>query len=520
MFDLEAELKKLPDKPGVYLMHDKEDHIIYVGKAVVLKNRVRQYFQKSRNVSPKIARMIEQIAWFEYIVTDSELEALVLECNLIKEHRPKYNTMLRDDKTYPYIKVTLGEAFPRVLFARRLKKDKSRYFGPYTSAAAVKDTIDLINKLYQLRTCSKNLPKECGNDRACLNYHIKQCLAPCQGNITQEEYHERVKKALDFLIKNSGNRVNLEVDFFGGEPLMNWQVVKELVEYGRSKEEEFHKKFRFTLTTNGILLDEEIMEFLNKEMANLVLSIDGRKHVHDAMRPLRGGQGSYEKIVSKFLKAAISREQKNYYVRGTYTRHNLDFSKDVLHLADLGFGQISVEPVVADEGEGYALKEEDIPTLFQEYDVLAKEMIKRERQGRGFHFFHFMLDLEGGPCVAKRLSGCGSGTEYLAVTPWGDLYPCHQFVGQEEYLMGNVEEGIFKTDIVEEFKGCSVYSKEKCRNCFAKFYCSGGCAANSKRFHETIHEVYDIGCQLQRKRVECAIMIKAAMEEEGNGKYD
>ena len=354
------------------------------------------------------------------------------------------------------------------------------------------------------------------------NLRCKYCFAE------EGEYHGRRalmsldvgKKALDFLIKNSGNRVNLEVDFFGGEPLMNWQVVKELVEYGRSKEEEFHKKFRFTLTTNGILLDEEIMEFLNKEMANLVLSIDGRKHVHDAMRPLRGGQGSYEKIVSKFLKAAISREQKNYYVRGTYTRHNLDFSKDVLHLADLGFGQISVEPVVADEGEGYALKEEDIPTLFQEYDVLAKEMIKRERQGRGFHFFHFMLDLEGGPCVAKRLSGCGSGTEYLAVTPWGDLYPCHQFVGQEEYLMGNVEEGIFKTDIVEEFKGCSVYSKEKCRNCFAKFYCSGGCAANSKRFHETIHEVYDIGCQLQRKRVECAIMIKAAMEEEGNGKYD
>lgn len=354
------------------------------------------------------------------------------------------------------------------------------------------------------------------------NLRCKYCFAE------EGEYHGRRalmsldvgKKALDFLIKNSGNRVNLEVDFFGGEPLMNWQVVKELVEYGRSKEEEFHKKFRFTLTTNGILLDEEIMEFLNKEMANLVLSIDGRKHVHDAMRPLRGGQGSYEKIVSKFLKAAISREQKNYYVRGTYTRHNLDFSKDVLHLADLGFGQISVEPVVADEGEGYALKEEDIPTLLQEYDVLAKEMIKRERQGRGFHFFHFMLDLEGGPCVAKRLSGCGSGTEYLAVTPWGDLYPCHQFVGQEEYLMGNVEEGIFKTDIVEEFKGCSVYSKEKCRNCFAKFYCSGGCAANSKRFHETIHEVYDIGCQLQRKRVECAIMIKAAMEEEGNGKYD
>ena len=319
------------------------------------------------------------------------------------------------------------------------------------------------------------------------------------------------KKALDFLIKNSGNRVNLEVDFFGGEPLMNWQVVKELVEYGRSKEEEFHKKFRFTLTTNGILLDEEIMEFLNKEMANLVLSIDGRKHVHDAMRPLRGGQGSYEKIVSKFLKAAISREQKNYYVRGTFTRNNLDFSEDVLHFADLGFKQMSIEPVVGDESDPYAIRESDLPVIMEEYDKLAKIMIEREKSGNGFHFFHFMIDLEGGPCVAKRLSGCGSGTEYLAVTPWGDLYPCHQFVGQEKFLMGNVDDGIVKPEIADDFRSCNVYTKEKCRSCFAKFYCSGGCMANAYNFHGTIHDAYDIGCEMQRKRVECAIMIKAAL---------
>ena len=346
------------------------------------------------------------------------------------------------------------------------------------------------------------------------------CNLACRYCFAEEgEYHGRRaimsyevgKKALDFLVANSGNRTNLEVDFF--EPLMNWEVVKQLVAYGRSLEEEHHKKFRFTITTNGVLLNDEILEFVNKEMGNMVLSIDGRKEVHDRMRPHRGGQGSYDEIVPKFKKAAESRGQMNYYVRGTYTHYNTDFAKDVLHLADLGFKQISVEPVVAPETEDYAIREEDLPQLLAQYDELAEEMIKRRKEGNGFNFFHFMIDLEGGPCVAKRLSGCGSGTEYLAVTPWGDLYPCHQFVGNEDFLMGNVDEGVLRTDIRDEFKQCNVYAKEKCKDCFAKFYCSGGCAANSYNFTGNVNGSYDIGCELQRKRIECAIMIKAALSE-------
>lgn len=347
------------------------------------------------------------------------------------------------------------------------------------------------------------------------NLRCKYCFAE------EGEYHGRRalmsyevgKKALDFLIENSGNRVNLEVDFFGGEPLMNWQVVKDLVAYGRSQEAAHNKKFRFTLTTNGVLLNEEILEFANKEMANVVLSIDGRKEVHDKMRPNCGGQGSYDVILPKFKRVAETRNQTNYYVRGTYTHHNLDFASDVLHLADLGFEQISVEPVVAADEEEYALKQEDVKPLLQEYDRLAQEIIKRRKNGEFINFFHFMIDLEGGPCVAKRLSGCGSGTEYLAVTPWGDFYPCHQFVGQEEFLMGNVEEGIKRKDIRDTFKSCNVYAKEKCKDCFAKFYCSGGCAANSYNFSGNISGTYDLGCELQRKRIECAIMIKAALAE-------
>ena len=348
------------------------------------------------------------------------------------------------------------------------------------------------------------------------------CNLACRYCFAEEgEYHgrralmsfETGKKALDFLIANSGNRRNLEVDFFGGEPLMNWQVVKDLVAYGREQEKIHNKNFRFTLTTNGVLLNDEIMEFANKEMGNVVLSIDGRKEVHDHMRPFRKGAGSYDLIVPKFQKFAESRNQDKYYVRGTFTHNNLDFSNDVLHLADLGFKQISVEPVVAQPTEDYAIREEDIPQLYEEYDKLAAEMVKRHKNGNDFNFFHFMIDLEGGPCVAKRLSGCGSGTEYLAVTPWGDLYPCHQFVGNEDFLMGNVFEGLKRTDIRDSFKSCNVYSKEKCRECFARFYCSGGCAANSYNFHGDIHNTYDIGCALQKKRVECAIMIKAAEAE-------
>lgn len=349
------------------------------------------------------------------------------------------------------------------------------------------------------------------------------CNLACRYCFAEEgEYHGRRammsfevgKKALDFLIANSGSRKNLEVDFFGGEPLMNWEVVKKLVQYGREQEAIHNKRFRFTLTTNGVLLNEEIMDFCNKEMANVVLSVDGRKEVNDYMRPFRKGAGSYDLIMPKFIQFAQSRGQENYYVRGTFTHHNLDFSKDVLHLADLGFKQISVEPVVASEEEAYAIKEEDIPQILEQYDLLAKEMIAREKEGKGFNFFHFMIDLTGGPCVYKRLSGCGSGTEYLAVTPWGDLYPCHQFVGEEEYLMGNVDEGIRKPEIQKAFSGCNVYTKEACRDCFARFYCSGGCAANAYHFQNDIKGNYEIGCELQRKRVECAIMIKAALAED------
>ena len=349
------------------------------------------------------------------------------------------------------------------------------------------------------------------------------CNLACQYCFAEEgEYHGRRalmsfevgKKALDFLIANSGNRRNLEVDFFGGEPLMNWDVVKQLVAYGRSKEKEYNKNFRFTMTTNGVLLNDEIMEFCNKEMSNVVLSLDGRKEVNDKMRPFRNGKGSYDLIVPKFQKFAKLRGTRDYYIRGTFTRGNMDFAKDVLEFADLGFESMSIEPVVAQPEEYYAIKEEDLPQILDEYDKLAVEYINRKKEGNGFNFFHFNIDLQQGPCVAKRLAGCGSGTEYLAVTPWGDFYPCHQFVGQEEFLLGNVDIGLTNTEVRDEFKLCNVYAKDKCRDCFARFYCSGGCAANSFNFHGSITDAYDIGCEMQKKRIECAIMIKAALAED------
>ena len=378
----------------------------------------------------------------------------------------------------------------------------------------VKDTYEcMIEEVKKRKTVVKALCLHIAHD---CNLACKYCFAE------EGEYHGRRalmsfevgKKALDFLIANSGNRRNLEVDFFGGEPLMNWQVVKDLVAYGREQEKIHNKHFRFTVTTNGVLLNDEIQEFVNKEMDNVVLSLDGRKEINDQMRPFRNGTGSYDLIVPKFQKLAESRNQEKYYIRGTFTRNNLDFSNDIMHFADLGFKQMSIEPVVGDESDPYAIREEDLPKIMEEYDKLAKMMIEREKEGKGFNFFHFMIDLNGGPCVAKRLSGCGSGTEYLAVTPWGDLYPCHQFVGQEEFLMGNVDDGIVKPEIADDFRSCNVYSKDKCRNCFAKFYCSGGCMANSYNFHGTIHDTYEIGCEMQRKRVECAIMMKAALAEE------
>ncbi len=344
------------------------------------------------------------------------------------------------------------------------------------------------------------------------NLACKYCFAG------EGEYHgarglmsfEVGKKALDFLVANSGTRKNLEVDFFGGEPSLNFEVVKKLVEYGRSIEKAANKNFRFTYTTNGIILNDEIMEFCNREMSNVVLSLDGRPEVNDRMRVFRGGKGSYDNIVPKFQKFAESRGQKDYYIRGTYTHFNTDFAADILHMADLGFKEISIEPVVADPAEPYALKESDLPVLLEQYEILAKEMIKRNRKGEGFTFYHYMIDLDGGPCVVKRVSGCGVGTEYMAVTPNGDLYPCHQFAGDPNFLLGNVAIGITNDKVTEQFKECNIYSHKECDDCFARMYCSGGCAANAYHSTGSVNGVYKLGCELHKKRIECAIMIKAA----------
>ncbi len=426
-----------------------------------------------------------------------------------------------DDVTYDVISMYEKNTEEEIVSALKENYDE----------AEIKEAIEEVNELKKNEQLfTRDIYKDYITDfkkrktvvKAMCLHIAHDCNLACKYCFAEEgEYHGRRalmslevgKKALDFLIENSGNRRNLEVDFFGGEPLMNFDVVKELVKYGRSKEKEYNKNFRFTLTTNGVLLNDEVMEFVNAEMANVVLSLDGRKEVNDRMRPFRNGKGSYDLIVPKYQKVAESRNQTDYYVRGTFTRDNLDFSNDVIHFADLGFKQMSIEPVVGSDDEPYAIREEDLPKIMEEYDKLAVEYIKREKKGRGFNFFHFMIDLQQGPCVAKRLSGCGSGTEYLAVTPWGDLYPCHQFVGQEEFLLGNVFDGIKKQDICDEFKLCNVYAKEKCNDCFAKFYCSGGCAANSYKFHGSITDAYDIGCEMERKRVECAIMIKAALSE-------
>lgn len=325
---------------------------------------------------------------------------------------------------------------------------------------------------------------------------------------------ETGKRALDFLIEKSGTRKNLEVDFFGGEPLLNWNVCKKLVEYGRSKEKEYNKNFRFTVTTNGVLLNDEIMEFCNKEMGNVVLSLDGRKETHDRLRTCRNGKGSYDLIIDNFKKFAESRNQQDYYMRGTYTSYNTDFSKDIIHMADLGFKELSIEPVVCDPSEPYALKENDLPVLKEQYEILANEMLKRYRNGNGFTFYHYMIDLDAGPCIVKRVSGCGVGTEYMAVTPSGELYPCHQFVGDEKFLLGDIWKGVTNMAVLEEFNGCNVYSHKECKDCFAKLYCSGGCAANAYHSTGSVNGIYEFGCELHRKRIECAIMLKVAEAEE------
>lgn len=417
--------------------------------------------------------------------------------NIVEDYKNLSELELKQKYTEKYTKQEIEEAVEEI---QMLEKEEMLF---------TKDDYEQVipmlkNKNSVVKALCLHIAHDC-------NLKCKYCFAE------EGEYHgkrslmsaEVGKAALDFVVKNSASRKNLEIDFFGGEPLMNFDVVKEIVVYGKELEKTNDKKFRFTITTNGMLLDEEKQKFINENMHNVVLSLDGRKEINDAMRPRAGGQGSYDVIVPKYQSLAESRNQQNYYVRGTFTRNNLDFCEDVLHIADLGFEQISVEPVVAEDSMPYAIREEDLPALYLEYEKLAKELMKRRQEGKGFQFFHFNIDLSGGPCVMKRLSGCGSGTEYLAVTPEGDLYPCHQFVGMEEFKMGTVYEGITNKQKQEEFSKCNVYAKEDCKNCWAKFYCSGGCAANAYQYGGSLFSPYKIGCDLQRKRIECAIMIKA-----------
>ncbi len=348
------------------------------------------------------------------------------------------------------------------------------------------------------------------------NLNCSYCFA------SQGKYHgERAlmsfevgKQAFDFLIAHSGTRRNLEVDFFGGEPTLNLGVVKQLVEYARSIEKAHNKNFRFTFTTNGMLMDDETIEWLNREMSNVVLSLDGRREVNDHFRKDYTGKGSYDTIVPNFQRLVEKRGGKNYYVRGTFTHNNVDFTNDLLHMADLGFTELSMEPVVCPPGDPYALTEEDLPVLFEQYEILAKEMLKRKKEGRPFTFYHYMIDLKNGPCIYKRITGCGSGTEYMAVTPWGDLYPCHQFVGDEKYLLGNIWDGVTNTAVQDEFRSCNAYARPACRDCWARLYCSGGCAANAYHATGSIGGVYEYGCELFKKRIECAVMMKVAECEE------
>ena len=344
------------------------------------------------------------------------------------------------------------------------------------------------------------------------NLNCSYCFA------SQGKYHgdravmsfEVGKQALDFLVANSGSRRNLEVDFFGGEPLMNFDVVKQLVAYARSIEKDAGKNFRFTLTTNGVLIDDDVIDFANREMSNVVLSLDGRREIHDRFRVDYAGNGSWDKIVPKFQQLVKARGGKNYYMRGTFTHANPDFLEDIKTMLDLGFNELSMEPVVCAPGDPSELTEEDLPVILDQYEKLAELMLERDKAGKPFTFYHYMIDLSGGPCIYKRISGCGSGTEYMAVTPWGDLYPCHQFVGEEKFKLGDIWKGVTNTEIQSDFASCNVYARPDCKDCWAKLYCSGGCAANAYHATGSVRGVYKYGCELFRKRMECAIMVAAA----------
>ena len=390
-----------------------------------------------------------------------------------------------------------------------LKKD-GKLFAPDVYADRA---FDLKNRNTVIKALCLHVAHTC-------NLNCEYCFA------SQGKYHgdralmslEVGKRALDFLVENSGTRTNLEVDFFGGEPLMNWDVVKDIVLYGRELEKKHGKNFRFTLTTNGVLLDDDVIDFANKEMHNVVLSLDGRKEIHDKLRKTVNGKGSYDVIVPKFQHFIERRGDRGYYMRGTFTHNNTDFTNDIFHMADLGFTELSMEPVVCKPDDPYALTEEDLPILFEQYEILSKEMLKREKNGNGFTFYHYMIDLKAGPCIYKRISGCGSGTEYMAVTPWGELFPCHQFVGDEKYSMGNIWDGVTNTDVQQEFKLCNAYARKECQDCWAKLYCSGGCAANSYHATGSITGVYEYGCKLFKKRMECAIMMQVDKAQNNESK--
>ncbi len=378
-------------------------------------------------------------------------------------------------------------------------------------------SIDLTKRQTYIKALCLNVAHTC-------NLSCEYCFAS-QGKYKGDRAimkFEVGKRAIDFLIESSGYHRNLDVDFFGGEPLMDWRVIKKVVAYARSIEEETNKKFRFTLTTNGMLLNDEVTEFCNKEMYNVVLSLDGRKEVHDHLRKTVAGIGSYDHIVPKFQDFVDKRGDKEYYMRGTYTHNNVDFTNDIFHMADIGFDKLSMEPVICDPSEPYALTEEDLPEIYRQYEILADEMLKRDEEGNGFTFYHYMLDLSEGPCVQKRISGCGSGTEYIAVTPWGEIFPCHQFVGDEEFSLGNIWDGITQLDVQCQFKQSNCYSKPECENCWAKMYCSGGCPANSLHATGSINGTYGFSCDIFKKRIECSMMVKVAqsireMEAEEQG---
>ena len=402
---------------------------------------------------------------------------------------------------------------------------------PDVNEAEIRECIDDIEALKaEKKLFSEDVYEKIAKTYRPSNYTIKAlCLHvahTCNLNCTycfasQGKYHgeraimslETGKRAIDFLIENSGTHVNLDIDFFGGEPLMNWDVVKAIVAYGREEEKKHGKNIRFTLTTNGVLLDDEVIDFCNREMHNVVLSLDGRRDVHDRFRKNFAGEGSYDKIVPNFKKFVEKRGDLSYYVRGTYTHHNTDFLADILHMADLGFTELSMEPVVCAPGDPCELTEEDMPVLFDQYEKLAVEMIRRKKEGRPFTFYHYMISLDGGPCIYKRVSGCGSGTEYMAVTPWGELFPCHQFVGDDAYSMGDIWQGVTNTAMRDRFARCNAYSRPDCEDCWAKLYCAGGCAANAYHATGDIAGVYRYGCELFKKRIECALMVKVAEME-------